>query len=317
MKSAVLFIVFNRPDTTQKVFDAIRSAKPKKLYIAADGPRVGNIRDLSRCKEVRDIVYHIDWPCEVFKLFRDNNLGTKYGIAEAINWFFSNEEEGIILEDDVLPMPSFFQFCDEMLDYYRNSPMVSIISGNNNISPYCVSNESYFFSKYAFLWGWATWRRAWQYFDITMDKWPNWKDSDAFKILSDDNRYYYHHWKSLLDDVYKEKINTCWDYQWLFNHWQNGFLSVIPKNNLIKNIGFGDDATHTFGVTPDYMKKAIPENIIFPLVHPKDVSRNIGYDQIIDKVVIHLTFKESLMNKLRNSFLGPYLRKIKHKIFKF
>lgn len=315
MKSPILLIVFNRVESAKKVFDAVRLARPKKLYIVADGPRKNIADDSDKCRRVRDIVSQVDWPCEVFKIFRDDNRGTKYGIAEAINWFFEQEEEGIILEDDIVPLPSFFQFCDEMLNYYRDNVNVSVISGNNSIAPYCLGEESYFFTKYTFLWGWASWRRAWKHFDITMKNWPEWKESGGLKKISDGNIYFEYYWQNLLDTVYTEQLNTCWDYQWLFNNWQHGFLSVMPKNNLITNIGFGAGATHTKSDIPEYLIKAEPKDILFPIVHPQKIVRDINADKLFDKVVINLNFKPMFLSYLKKSFLGPFLLRVKRKFF--
>ncbi len=168
MRSPVLFLVFNRPDSTRKVFDAIRSARPPKLYITADGPRPDRPAEAKLCSEVRAIASAVDWPCEVKTLFRESNLGCKAGVSSGITWFFSHEDEGIILEDDVLPVPTFFNFCDEMLERYRDDARVSMISGCNLISNHFSPKQSYFFSRYNLIWGWATWRRAWQHYDVAM-----------------------------------------------------------------------------------------------------------------------------------------------------
>lgn len=315
MKSPILLIVFNRVEAVQKVFETIRLAKPARLYIVSDGPRKNVPEDIDKCCKIREIVSNVDWQCEVFKNFRQENKGTKYGIAEAIDWFFEQEEEGIILEDDVVPLPSFFRFCDEMLDYYRDNPKVGVISGNNGIAPYCAGKESYFFTKYTYLWGWASWRRAWKCFDITMSGWPEWRSNGNLKALSDGNIYFASYWRDLLDRVYTEKLNTCWDYQWLFNNWQHNLLSVMPRNNLITNVGFGADATHTQSTTPDYLLKARPKEITFPIIHPELLERDIKYDKLFDKIIINLKFKKMFFYYLKNSFLGSFLLRIKHKIF--
>src|SRR3989344_1301108 len=171
IKPPILFLVFNRPQLTKKVFSEIRRFKPKKLFISADGPRSGNSQDRILCKRVRKITEKVDWPCEVKRLYRDGNLGCKNSISKALSWFFENENEGIILEDDCLPDTTFFQFCGEMLEKYRHNKDVGIISGDNFIKGSTIE-DSYYFSNYFHMWGWATWKRSWKSYDLTMRKWP-------------------------------------------------------------------------------------------------------------------------------------------------
>ena len=169
MKSPILFLIFNRPDTTIKVFEAIKQARPTKLYIAADGPRPSKPNDTLMCSETREIVSQIDWECEVKTLFRKNNLGCGKAVSEAIKWFFENEEEGIIIEDDVLPHPDFFVYCDQMLEKYRHVDNVKFISGRNAILGNSIGNESYYFTAFNYVWGWAAWRRTWDIYDFTLE----------------------------------------------------------------------------------------------------------------------------------------------------
>lgn len=183
MRSAVLFLVFNRPDTTRKVFEAIRAAKPQRLYVAADGPRMGSACEAGCCAEVRRIVTDVDWLCDVKFLFREQNLGCKMGPYSGISWFFEHEEEGIIIEDDILPLPSFFPYCDELLERYRDDERVGLISGSNIIYKHYRIQDSYFFSQYSLIWGWASWRRAWQTYDIHMHQWPSLKAGSWLKKL--------------------------------------------------------------------------------------------------------------------------------------
>lgn len=243
-QSPVLFLVFNRPSTTKLVFEEIRKAKPKKLYIAADGSRKNNASDIEKCREVKEIVAVIDWECEVKTLYRDKNLGCKYAVSSAIDWFFENEPAGIILEDDCLPGNDFFRFCDEMLSYYNDDARVRFIAGSNFQDGVPRSDGSYYFSKLSHVWGWASWRRAWKDYDVELDKY---REIDGFKtfynifkdnLLAED-------WSSFLKQLHNNEIDT-WDYQWAITNMFNNGLSVMPNVNLISNIGFGDDATHTF-----------------------------------------------------------------------
>lgn len=284
MKSAVLLIIFNRPETTKQVFEKIREARPPKLYIAGDGYRPHKENEEALCKEAQLIATNVDWPCEVRTLFRDENLGCKYGPARAIDWFFENEEEGIILEDDILPLPAFFDFCDELLERYRENPKVMMISGCNLISKRFCPIESYFFVKHTHIWGWATWRRSWKFFDIEMTKWPEWKTSGSLEKKADSNSIVDSAWTNIFDYSYQNKIDA-WDYQWTFACWQANGLSALSEVNLIQNIGFGIDATHTKSEKPKCVVESVPKDINFPLIHPKSIHQNLIADRIIEKFV--------------------------------
>jgi hypothetical protein len=236
----VLLIVFNRPETTRRVFNAIRLARPRRLFVAADGPRMG-INEEVRCEEVRKIATCVDWECDLRTLFSETNLGCGLGPSTAIDWFFKHVEEGIILEDDCLPNQSFFKFCAMMLEWYRESDHIWHVAGTS----YSTSGneDDYHFSAYPFIWGWATWRRVWKYYDFDMRK----LDMDQLEtnidriFLTDSERRY---WKKHYRNI-KNAIGDHWDYQWTATMWNHRGLAVLPKNNLVSNIGFGVDATHT------------------------------------------------------------------------
>lgn len=239
----VLFLVFNRPETTAQVFSTIRAARPKKLYIAADGPRSGRIGEPERVARVRDIATRIDWPCNVYTLFHERNLGCKRAVSTGIDWFFQHEECGIILEDDCLPHTDFFQFCSVLLERYAKDDRVSAITGNNFQGGRTRGSGSYYFSRYNHVWGWATWRRAWRHYDGSITFWPQWRgSSDWRKKLPDRTERRY--WTQIFDKVYADKIDT-WDYPWTASVWHMGGLTATPNVNLVSNIGFGSDATHT------------------------------------------------------------------------
>jgi hypothetical protein len=242
--SAVLFLVFNRPSTTELVFDAIRKAKPKKLYIAADGARSGNIEDENNSKKVKEIVSNIDWDCEVNTLYRTANLGCKYAISGAIDWFFEKEVQGIILEDDCLPSPDFFRFCDTMLNHYAEDTRIRFVAGSNFQKGIQRSEASYYFSNLSHVWGWASWRRAWKDYDVEL---RHYKENDNYNsfLTVFNNEFLAQDWKDIIDKLHAKEYDT-WDYQWaITNMFQHG-LSVMPNVNLISNIGFGQEATHTF-----------------------------------------------------------------------
>lgn len=297
MKSPVLFIVFNRPETTRVVFERIRIAQPPRLYISADGPRANHPTDTARCESVRQIVSEIDWDCEVHSNFRSDNLGCKLGVSSGIDWFFNLESEGIILEDDVLPQPTFFDFCDEMLNRCRDDPRVFAVSGCNLISSEYEANYSYFYSRYCHVWGWATWRRAWSKYDVTMNTYPRWLEAGQLASHCDTwgARAF---WRRIFDSVHRGQIDT-WDYQWLYCCWKNGGLSIIPANNLTSNLGFDETATHTAGRIPDYVLKSSPQDLKFPLCHPPTLSREIRADRKIDKSVFGLRLSSRMKNVLR------------------
>ena len=261
----ILFLIFNRPDLTLRVFEEIRKLRPKVLYIAADGPRCNIETDTLNCKKTRDVVVNgIDWDCDVKTLFRNQNLGCGIAVSSAITWFFENVEEGIIIEDDCLPNIDFFYYCAELLDKWREDTSVFHISGSNPIV-YKKHKVSYFGSKYPLVWGWATWKRAWTYYDYNMKGVNDFLKSPLFpKICIDINEQWF--WKK----TFSQENNT-WDVQWVYALWKNSGKSIIPYKNMIINIGFGEDATHMI-INP--FKKNNTFNNIFPITHPETIKIN-------------------------------------------
>jgi len=264
LKTAVLFLVFNRLDTTKQVFEAIQKAKPPKLYIAADGARNNKEGESEKVKEVRDfILNNIDWQCQIKTLFRDNNLGCKYAVSSAINWFFEQEEMGIVLEDDCLPTQSFFWFCEELLDRYKNDMKVWHIGGINLQNGIVRGDGDYFFSKYSHIWGWASWANRWRFYDVEIS---NIKDANFIRRTF---RYkpLQRYWIQNLKKIKNNKLDT-WDFQWIFTIWANNGLAILPNINLILNIGFGNEALHTQGESPtltasDLTIKKHPSEIVY------------------------------------------------------
>jgi len=263
-KTAVLFIIFNRVETTKKVFEAIRAARPEKLYIAADGPRKESTGDEEKCMATRNIVNHIDWNCEVKKLFQDKNIGSKYGVIAALDWFFENEESGIILEDDCLPSPDFFRFSNGLLEYYKNDHRVMHIGGTNLQFGQQRGNASYYFSRIASIWGWASWRRVWQRCDHKMSSFPQFEKQDQMTNLFPERRIA--DWMTNMSrNVYEEKVMT-WDYPYAYSIACNNGLCITPNINLVSNIGFGNDATRTKDVSS--VHASIPIGQIREITHP-------------------------------------------------
>ncbi|MFB6226475.1 MAG: glycosyltransferase family 2 protein [Candidatus Paceibacteria bacterium] len=262
LNAPVLFLVFNRLDTTKKVFEEIRKARPKKLFIAADGPRTKE--EKKKTDEVRNYVLkNIDWDCKVKKFFRKKNLGCKYAVSGAIDWFFENVEQGIILEDDTLPSQSFFRFCQELLEKYKKEEKVMHISGTN-VEGVSDIEESYLFSKTFNVWGWATWKRAWKCYDVEMRDWIRYRSFSGLKDLGYRGLFWSLNARRILNLTYKGKIDT-WDYQWDFACRKKGGLSIIPQKNLITNIGF-EEGTHTTNYKKE--NKSLKRfEISFPLEH--------------------------------------------------
>jgi hypothetical protein len=310
LKTPVLFLVFNRPSTTKVVFEAIRQARPSKLYIAADGPRKDKNGELELCNEVRAIATNVDWECEVKTLFREENLGCGKGVSEGITWFFKNEPEGIILEDDCLPNATFFRYCAELLERYRHDTRIMEVSGNN-IRPekYCNSPYSYSFSDHNGIWGWASWRRAWDLYDYEMKNYKKIKERGYFRK----------HFSSVYEEHYFQWVfertylfpHITWDYQWEFVKRINSGLTIVPQKNMVVNLGFGADATSTTNTnTPSSnLKAALLE---FPLKHPKYVIADKEADK--HAFITHMTTTTSrLKSRIKNAL--PY--SIQNKIFHF
>jgi len=295
LNTAVLFLVFNRLDTTKQVFEAIKEAKPPRLYIAADGARTSKEGEAEKVSAVRDfILQNIDWDCEVKTLFRDENLGCKYAVSGAIDWFFKQEEMGIILEDDCLPSQSFFWFCEELLERYKGDMRVWNVGGYKH-SYLKGNNYSYNFSRFTQIWGWASWANRWKYYDVSLLKY---KDN---KNLLSDYEFFREDYENAsrektLDSVLNGNIDT-WDYQWNFTVRINSGLSIRPSVNLIGNVGFGEEATHTLSKN-DEVEKNIADNIKLPLNHPDFIMVYKIDDELFGK------------NNLDNRLLSRVKRKI-------
>lgn len=289
---AILFIVFKRLDTTQMVFEAIRKAEPQKLYIAADGPR--NLDEQKKTEAVRDYVLNnIDWNCQIITEFQDQNLGCRYGVSHAITWFFQHETEGIILEDDCLPHPDFFNFCGELLSHYRDNKTVWGIGGGNFQDGQARGSGSFYFSQHVYIWGWATWADRWQKYDVDLKNIPRFKGLNTKKYSWGEYRY----WKKIFTQVKHKKFNT-WDYQWMFTMWQNKGLWVVPNKNIVGNIGFGPDATHTFGTHNGIPHKNTEglDRIIYPKYIFQDKEADI---YAYKKIYAPLPILKRILNKLR------------------
>lgn len=265
MKTPVAFIVFNRPSLTSRVFEAIRQAQPSKLFVIADGPRADHPKDVENCMAVNNIVEQVDWPCEVIRDYAEHNLGCKYRVSSGLNRVFMEAEEAIVLEDDCLPHSSFFPYCEELLNRYRNDRRIGIISGHNELFGYRRSSHSYYYSNIPHVWGWATWRRNWELYDCEMKAWPEVREHRWLKDIFINN-IEVKSWESIFECQYDGCFDT-WDYQLIFASLVNSWLNITPNVNLISNLGFGADATRTKSPRDRLAEQSI-EEMIFPLQHP-------------------------------------------------
>jgi hypothetical protein len=266
----ILLMIFNRLETTEKVFGEIKKIRPQKLFIAADGPRLDRIDENEKCEKVRNyVITNIDWDCEVKTLIRDKNLGCKLAVSSAIDWFFSQVTEGIILEDDCLPGQSFFPYCRELLEHYRNNEKIFMISGNNFLLKPHAGRESYYFSRLTHVWGWACWRRTWTTYDISLKDYSEFIDNKIIeKIWSSQNVREY--WLQCFNMVHENKLDT-WDYQWTYNIWKHDGVCITPRVNLVSNIAFGSEETHGSTKKSKTLDRPI-EVMEFPLIHPVSLS---------------------------------------------
>jgi hypothetical protein len=294
-ETAVMMIVFNRPDQTRQVFERIRAARPKRLYIAADGPRANRPDDLESTKETRKIAQEVDWPCEVKTLFRDQNLGCKTAIKTGLDWFFSQEEEGIVLEDDCIPEPSFFQFAAEMLDRYRHDDRIATIAGTNYLLESQKFDASYYYSKYLFVWGWASWRRVWQEYDFEIKTWPKFRDEGRLHRVFPNKRSL-KYWTWIFDRTHDETLNA-YDYQFFYSQMINNRMSVVPARNLVCNIGWGSGSTNTALKNPEMGMATFPME--FPLRHPTFMAPDEQADQFTEELIFAKPLHRKVRNRLR------------------
>jgi hypothetical protein len=300
LQTPVAFIIFNRPGHTERVFREIAKARPPKLLVVADGPRANRLDEAEKCAATRSIIQRVDWKCEILTNFADVNLGCKQRVSSGIDWVFEQVEEAIILEDDCLPDPTFFRFCEEMLERYRHDSRVGMISGDNFQFGNTKGDASYYFSRYSHIWGWATWRRAWSHYDKDAGMWREIREGGYLKALTS-GRDDYRHWFKAFQSVYDGNIDT-WDYQWTLALWVQGMLTVLPSVNLISNIGFDSDATHTRG--DSIYANLGTVSMEFPLHHPRVFLPNY----VADSFTASSMFTSSLLVKLFNKFFAKLRR---------
>lgn len=273
----VIFIIFNRPDTTRQAFETIRAARPSKLLVVADGPRTNRPEEVEKCAATRAIIEGVDWDCDVQTNYSETNLGCRLRVSSGITWAFELVDRAIILEDDCLPAASFFHYCADLLDRYASDERVMMISGDNHLFGQSTVANSYYFSRYAHIWGWATWRRAWAKYDINMTHWPEIRDRGLFDqyFPKRSERFF---WESVFQAAYEGKVDT-WDFQWFYSIWANSGLCVAPARNLVRNIGLGHaEATHT--LKDAVYSSLTAEELGLPLTHPPMVLASSDKDEL-------------------------------------
>lgn len=288
----VLFLVFNRMDTTIQVFSQIKKIKPPKLYIGCDGPRKNFPGESEIIKKIRTfLLENIDWDCEVFTKFNKENMGCKISVSQSIDWFFKNEEMGIVLEDDCLPSQSFFQFCQELLYKYKDDQRIFLITGYNKQNKWEDDLQDYFFSNLGGIWGWASWRRAWNHYDVNIQDIDKFIAEDGFskslgkslgKLKQD----------MIYNNVIRDNVDT-WAMQWGYARHKNNALTCIPTVSLIKNIGFGEHATHTYG---DNLDGVEANEMKFPIKENAFVVSDERYDELLFKKP---NLRSRIINKLK------------------
>lgn len=280
----VALFVFNRPDLTARVFDVVRAAKPPVLFVSADGPRADRPDDERLCRETLDVLKDIDWPCDVRWNLRERNLGCGPAMSQGISWVFEHVDRAIILEDDCIPDPSFFGYCDELLERYKDDARVMQIAGSNLSAPTSAfTGDSYSFASFPLVWGWATWRRAWDQYDFTMGTWPDFRDNGMLKGL--------HAGPSRRAQLRREwdhihAGNGTWDHQWQYTVMSGHGLSVYPATNLISNLGFRADATQTTSTGTGAMAAVPTRALDFPLRHPARVTHNPRLEKFLEREVL-------------------------------
>lgn len=295
----IILIFFNRYDTTMQVLNSIKAAKPIKLYLVSDGARTNVEGEEKRVKELRHAVeQEINWECSVQKIYADRNMGCHKRMVSGITEVFKKEERAIIIEDDIVPIQSFYRYCEELLERYKNDEQIFFVSGNNMMQQ-SKGEESYMFSKYPSIWGWATWKRAWQQYDDTAEGWEMIKKSGCLDKYFGGRRVA-EFYAAQFGKAFTGECDT-WDYQWEASRMYQGGIGIIPKFNLINNIGFNrEDATHTKGGSQyDFST----QELTFPLVHPVTIEINKEYDDLYRTKIIDAEY-------FRYSIPGKILKKV-------
>ena len=307
MRAPVALIIFNRPDVTSCVAEAVAKARPPRVFVVADGPRPDRPGEAEKCAATRTVIERIDWPCEVVKKYSDVNLGCGRGPTLGIDWVFEQTDRAIILEDDCLPHPSFFRYCDDLLELYRDDERIMQIAGSNFQRGHKRGDGSYFLSQFKICWGWATWRRAWRHMDMGVKLWPALRNTSWLVDLVGDARVA-QHWAAKFEDAYRASgMINYWDYQWLFATWMHNGLCIMPNVNMISNIGFGAEATHTIWTGSKWANLPLAE-MPFPLEHPSAMVRDEQADDFFvqEVVLMDMPRVESTLRRAFNKARRAY-----------
>lgn len=292
MRTPVALFIFNRLSTTKRVFEVIRQVKPKRLFVVADGARPDRPGESEKCVATRAVIEQVDWDCQVLTNYSDINLGCGKRVSTGIDWIFSQVEEAIFLEDDCLPHPHFFNFCEELLERYRDETRITHISGNYHLlGNRNISDYSYHFSRYPLVWGWASWRRAWKHYDFNMTDFPELRDAGWLERYLSNKREAYV-WAKNFQSVYSN--GYTWDYQWIYSCWLQEGLSIHPNVNLVSNIGFSAEATHTQDINNPWANLPT-QSLELPLRHPPSIIR----DALADRHLQNTQFDPSKLNRLK------------------
>ena len=299
----ILFLIFNRPDTTDKVFETIRKIQPRQLFISADGPRPDKMDEKIKCELAREVIQRIDWKCDLKTNLSEKNLGCRVGVSSGIHWFFTHVSEGIILEDDCLPDSSFFHFCEVLLKYYRNDERVMHIGGVNFQDGKTRGGGSYYFSRINHIWGWATWKRAWDKYDVNVSTYPQLLEQKLFSTVftNPDTRRF---WQKNIELVYNKTKDT-WDIQWQYAVSVNNGLAILPNVNLVSNIGFDINATHTIDHFNTLANR--PTSTIDSIIHPKFIIPDDQADAYTIRKYLNPSKLKKLWQLIRRGLANQYV----------
>ena len=292
----VAYVVFNRPRHTRQTFAAIRAYRPSQLFIIADGPRASHPADIERCREVRNLVSEIDWPCEVQRNFSEENLGCRQRVSSGLDWVFSIVDRAIVLEDDCLASPEFFSFCDTLLERYSVNDSVWVVSGNSYQPQYRRGDGSYFFSKNPDIWGWATWRRAWRHYRADLPFLSEWLKSQRWK-QDFPTRYEQRFFRRIFSEALSGTVDS-WAYLWVGCVIYGGGLSATPNANLVTNIGFDDEATHTTSRSLKYDRTPLGA-----MTHPSQIAADAEADAYFRRKFSDPGLSKRLLRRARRFFV--------------
>ncbi len=301
----IAFCIFNRPEVTERVFKSIARQRPTSMFVIADGARADVVGEAELVEQTRAIVDRVDWPCNLQCNFAKQNMGCRDRMSSGLSWAFGQSEKLIILEDDCLPNDGFFEYCRELLIRYESDPQVMMISGDN-FQPHRRTEYSYYFSRWTHIWGWASWQRAWNHFDVSLASWPEVRLKQDFAARFE-TRQEYEYWSRVFDEFAAGEIDT-WDFAWAYACWVRGGLTVLPESNLVSNLGFGTGATHTTdGQSP---LANLPTSSLGPLIHPPMIERNV----IADRWTYDKVFRPGIEHQLeavspKRTLLDRFLRR--------